>query len=168
MLFRSPFNPARSIKRFDLASAAVTKLTAEGVDIELLTVSNIPNAKMPWYYSASDAMILCSDSEGSSTAVKEALACNLPVVGTNVGDVTEITEGIAGVEVVENTQEALAKALKRVIYPSAGFVFNSRPAMERYSQTKAAEAILRVYRRVIDQRSRALSRKRQCSVSKAS
>ena len=163
-----PFNPVRSIKRFDLASAAVAKLAVEGVDIELLTVSKIPNAKMPWYYSASDAMILCSDSEGSSTAVKEALACNLPVVSTNVGDVREIMDGIAGVEIVEKTREALAEALKRVLYPPAGFVFNSRPAMERYRQSKAAEAILRVYHRVIDQRDRAIARKRQCSVSNAS
>ena len=93
-----PFNPGRGIKRFDLASGAVANLALEGVDIELLTVSKIPNREMPWYYSAADAMILPSDSEGSPTAVKEALACNLPVVSTNVGDVTEITQGIAGVQ----------------------------------------------------------------------
>ena len=163
-----PFNPARSVKRFDLARAAVAKLAAEGLDVELLTVSKIHYAKMPWYYSASDAMILCSDSEGSSTAVKEALACNLPVVSTDVGDVREIMNGIAGVEIVEKTKDALAEALRRVLYPAAGFVFNSRAAMERYSQPKATEAILRVYRRVIDQRDRAVARKRHCSVSNAS
>jgi teichuronic acid biosynthesis glycosyltransferase TuaC len=145
-----PFNPARSIKRFDLASGAVAKLAGEGVDIELLTVSKIPNREMPWYYSASDAMILSSDSEGSSTAVKEALACNLPVVSTKVGDVTEITQGIAGVQLAEQTAASLAGALGRVLYPPAGFVFNGRTAMERYSQPKTGEAILRVYRRVIE------------------
>ena len=145
-----PFNPDRGVKRFDLASGAVAKLAREGVDIELLTVSKIPNADMPWYYSASDAMILCSDSEGSSTAVKEALACNLPVVSTNVGDVTEITQGIAGVQLAEQTAASLAGALKRVLCPPAGFVFNGRTAMERYSQPKTVEAILQVYRRVIE------------------
>jgi teichuronic acid biosynthesis glycosyltransferase TuaC len=145
-----PFDPARSIKRFDLASTAVAKLVAEGVDIELLMVSKVPNAEMPWYYSASDAMILCSDSEGSPTAVKEALACNLPVVSTSVGDVTEITAGITGIEIVEKTPEALARGLKRVLYRPVDFVFNSRGAMERYGQQKTAEAIVRVYRRVID------------------
>ncbi len=145
-----PFNPARSIKRFDLASDVVAKLAGEGVDIELLTVSKIPNREMPWYYSASDAMILCSDSEGSPTAVKEALACNLPVVSTSVGDVTEITAGITGIEIVEKTPEALAGGLKRVLYRPVDFVFNSRGAMERYGQQKTAEAIVRVYRRVID------------------
>jgi glycosyltransferase involved in cell wall biosynthesis len=156
-----PFDPARSIKRLDLASGAVAKLAAEGVDIELLTVSKVPNAEMPWYYSASDAMILCSDSEGSSTAVKEALACNLPVVSTNVGDITEITEGIAGIEIVDKTPDALAGGLKRVLFPPADFTFNGRAAMGRYSQPKTAEAILQVYRRVIERRDRtARSRQR--------
>jgi glycosyltransferase involved in cell wall biosynthesis len=153
-----PFNPGRSVKRFDLASGAVAKLAREGVDIELLTVSKIPNAEMPWYYNASDAMILCSDSEGSSTAVKEALACNLPVVSTNVGDVTEITQGISGVQLAEQTAASLARALKRVLCPPAGFVFNGRTAMERYSQPKTVEAILRVYRRVINHSDRAVAR----------
>jgi teichuronic acid biosynthesis glycosyltransferase TuaC len=153
-----PFNPVRSIKRFDLASAAVAKLAQEGIDVELLTVSKIPNAEMPWYYNASDTMILCSDSEGSPTAVKEALACNLPVVSTDVGDMREITREVVGVEIAAQTPDSLAKCLKRVLYPPTGFVFNGRAAMERYSQSKTAEAILRVYRRVIDHSERAAAR----------
>ena len=42
-----PFDPTRKVKRFDLASGAVTRLAREGVDIELLTVSKIPNTEMP-------------------------------------------------------------------------------------------------------------------------
>ena len=137
-----PFSPTRRIKRFDLASAAVAKLAAEGLDIELLVASKSPNEEMPWYYSAADAMILCSNSEGSPTAVKEALACDLPVVSTDVGDVREIMDGIAGVEIAEQTAGALAGALKRVLYPPPGFVFNGRAAMERYSQMKTVRGDL--------------------------
>ena len=150
-----PFNPARSIKRFDLASGAVTKMAREKVDIELLTVSKVPNAEMPWYYSAADAMILCSDSEGSPTSVKEALACNLPVVSTDVGDVREIVRGIAGTEIVEQSPVSLAAGLRRVLNRPPDFVFDGRTAMERYSQQKAVEAIVAVYRRVIEERNRA-------------
>jgi teichuronic acid biosynthesis glycosyltransferase TuaC len=147
-----PFDPARRIKRFDLASGAVASLAREGVDMELLAVSEVPNGDMPWYYSASDAMILCSDSEGSSTAVKEALACNLPVVSTNVGDVTDITQGIVGAQLAEPTTASLAEAIKRVLYPPADFVFNGRTAMERYSQQRTVEAIVEVYQRVVERR----------------
>ena len=147
-----PFNPGRGIKRFDRASAAVAELARAGMDIELLTVSKIPNAEMPWYYSAADAMILCSDSEGSPTSVKEALACNLPVVSTDVGDVREIVRGIAGTEIVEQSPVSLTAGLRRVLNHPSDFVFDGRTAMERYSQQKAVEAIVAVYRRVIEQR----------------
>src|ERR1700758_3041161 len=62
-----PFDPARRGKRYDLARASVERLVHEGVDAELMTVFNVPNGEMPWYYSAADAMLLCSDREGSPT-----------------------------------------------------------------------------------------------------
>src|SRR5207245_888140 len=91
-----PFDPKRPVKRYDLAKAAVDRLVEEGIGAELVTVFGVENREMPWYYSAADAMILCSDREGSPTAVKEALACNLPVVANDVGDVRDILSGVAG------------------------------------------------------------------------
>ena len=147
-----PFNPARRVKRFDLARAAVDRLVAGGLNVELLTVSQVPNREMPWYYSAADAMLLCSDSEGSPTAVKEALACNLPVVSTEVGDVSEILEGIRGVQVCEQNPDALAAGLSTSLVRPKDFVFNGRSAMQRYSQERTVRAIVRVYSRVVERR----------------
>jgi glycosyltransferase involved in cell wall biosynthesis len=146
-----PFNPARRVKRFDLAQAAVDQLVTEGMSVELLTISNVPNQEMPWYYSSADAMILCSDSEGSPTSMKESLACNLPVVSVDVGDVREITSGIAGVEIVAQTAPSLALGLRKVLEPHPEFLFQGRQAMHRYSQTQIADAIVRVYRGVLEQ-----------------
>src|SRR5439155_831001 len=143
-----PFNPARSIKRFDLASGAVTKMEREEVDIELLTVSKVPNAEMPWYYSAADAMILCSDSEGSSTSVKEALACNLPVVATDVGDVREIMSGIEGTRICTHEVGEIARGLREVLETSHHGRFHGRMAMTRYDETRTADKIVRLYRDV--------------------
>src|SRR5262249_39427473 len=103
-----PFDPNRAVKRFDIAREAVSRLAANGQDVDMLTVSKVHFREMPWYYSAADAMILCSDSEGSPTSVKEALACNLPVVSTDIGDVREIMKGISGVEITEQTPGSLA------------------------------------------------------------
>jgi len=147
-----PFNPGRRIKRYDLASGAVNALSKAGVNVELLTVSKVPNSEMPWYYSAANAMILFSDSEASPTSVKEALACNLPVVSTEVGDVKDIVEGIAGVYLCSQNIEALAKGLRMALAPPDGFVFDGRKAMERYDQEAVTEAIVRVYRRAIENR----------------
>lgn len=148
-----PFDKQRAVKRFDLAAASVQLLASNGMDVELLTVSKVHFREMPWYYSAADVMILCSDSEGSPTSVKEALSCNLPVVSTEVGDVREIMQGVYGVEIVEQNANSLAAGLKRVLSPGAGFVFNGRKAMDRYSQYKTVSEIVEVYRRTIERRS---------------
>ena len=147
-----PFSPTRRVKRFDLAQAAVQKLANQGMDVELLSISNVPNEEMPWYYNAADAMVLCSDSEGSPTSMKESLACNLPVVSVDVGDVREIAAGIAGVEIVTQTAESIAVGLRTVLQPPQGFVFQGRQGMHRYSQSQIAESIVRVYRGILERR----------------
>src|SRR5262245_43094232 len=53
-----PFDPARRVKRYDLARAAVDQVVQEGVDAKLVTVFNVANSEMPWCYSAADAMLL--------------------------------------------------------------------------------------------------------------
>jgi len=121
-------------------------------EVALHSVSKVHFREMPWHYSAADAMILCSDSEGSPTAVKEALACNLPVVSTDVGDVKDILRGIAGVEITAQAPAALATALKRVLLPPADFVFDGRAAMQRYGQQITGEAIVRVYQKAMEKR----------------
>jgi teichuronic acid biosynthesis glycosyltransferase TuaC len=144
-----PYDRHRKVKRFDLAQAAVDRLGAR--DVECLAVSRVRNEEMPWYYRASDAMILCSESEGSPTSVKEALACNIPVVSTNVGDVAEILRGIDGCELCEAAPEPLAVGLRRVL--NSQRAFNGRTAMRRYDHRQVVEALLRVYRSALEGRS---------------
>lgn len=45
-------------------------------------------------YQNADLMIMTSISEGSPQVVKEAMACNLPVISTNVGDVAHLLENV--------------------------------------------------------------------------
>jgi hypothetical protein len=75
------------VKRYDLAKAAVERVVKDGVDAELVTAFTVANNEMPWYYSAADAMLLCSDREVSRPRLRGSATCNLPVVATNVGDV---------------------------------------------------------------------------------
>ena len=145
-----PFDPKRKVKRYDLATAACERLT----DTDLLVVSGVRNDEMSWYYSAADVMLLCSYSEGSPTSVKEALACNLPVVSTNVGDVAEIMAGIQGCTICgTNDPVSLATALESVLRRPTDVPFESRSAMRRYDQQEIAASIVNVYKDAIKRRS---------------
>jgi teichuronic acid biosynthesis glycosyltransferase TuaC len=140
-----PFDPARPEKRYDLARASVERLVQEGVDAELMTVVNVPNGEMPWCYSAADALLLCSDYEGSPTSIKEALACNRPVVATEVGDVGELLSGIAGTRICPPDAGTIARNLREVFDWSRSGEFRGRAAMARYDQALTVEKIVGVY-----------------------
>ena len=68
------------------------------------------------YLMISDVVSLCSFSEGSPNVVKEAMACNKPIVATNVGDVAWLLEGLNGCYVsnhnVEEFSDKIEQALK--------------------------------------------------------
>jgi len=145
-----PFDPLRKIKRYELARAAVD--TLRDPDTQILTVCGKRNEDMPWYYSAADAMVLCSQSEGSPTSVKEALACNLPVVSTDVGDVREIVDGIEGCEICDASAEHFGQGLKRALGRRIDKPFEGRMSMQRYDQSRIVTAIVKVYERVIHDR----------------
>ena len=150
-----PFDPLKRMKRYDLAKEVIEELCVSGHDVELLVVSNVKNEEMPFYYSAADAMILCSDSEGSPTSVKEALACNVPVVSTNVGDIEEIMDGIPGTRICDQNIRNLASCLEEILNKKSND-FEARPYMQRYSQVRLVKSIIKVYEKIFrekDQRS---------------
>lgn len=58
----------------------------------ILYASNIVHEELIYYYNACDVMLLCSFHEGSNNSIKEARACNLPIVSVNAGDAKERLE----------------------------------------------------------------------------
>jgi glycosyltransferase involved in cell wall biosynthesis len=55
--------------------------------------------------------VMTSFIEGSPNAVKEAMACNLPIVSVPVGDVPELLDGLEGHALCPRDAEALAEAM---------------------------------------------------------
>jgi len=47
--------------------------------------------------------------------IKEAMACNLPIVSTDVGDVAKVIEGVEGCYLVKPDPEDVADKLFRVL-----------------------------------------------------
>lgn len=107
-------NPA--LKRLDLAERTVELLRARGVPVRLHVLQGgIEPHRMPVLLNAADALLLCSDREGSPTMVKEAMACGLPVVTNDVGDVRERLRDVRPGAVVAQDPTALADALESVL-----------------------------------------------------
>ena len=102
-------------KRLWLAEEAIEAAKDELPDIELRVASGIPSEQMPLHYAAADCLLLTSSSEGSPNVVKEALACDMPVVSTPVGDVREVLAGIDACAVCEADPKQLATALVEVL-----------------------------------------------------
>ncbi len=83
-------NPDIAVKRFPLAKEAVELLRAQDPSVELITLYKETQPRLALYMSACDALVFPSYQEGSPNVVKQAMACNLPIVATDVGDVREI------------------------------------------------------------------------------
>jgi len=98
-------------KRFHLAQAAAEVARARLGTLRLEVAWGIEPARMPLYMSAADCLIHTSVSEGSSNVIKEALACDLPVVAVPAGDAPELLAGVRGCAVCEPTPTALGSAL---------------------------------------------------------
>ncbi len=102
------------VKRPGLAQAAVRQTLHQGIPAELHYLTGVPNSAVPVWLNASDALLLTSLHEGSPTVIKEALACGLPVVSVDVGDVAERIEGIEGCHLARPDPAGLADRLSLV------------------------------------------------------
>jgi len=102
------------VKRPWLASAAVAQMEHADRPPELHYLTGIPNEEVPVWLNASDGLLLTSLHEGSPTVVKEAIACALPIVSVEVGDVAERIAGIEGCYLAQADPADLAVKLSLV------------------------------------------------------
>ena len=84
----------RRNKRLDLALAAAAwaRRTWPGLRLEVLD-GEVDPGRVPTIMNASDCLLVTSDTEGSPSVIQEALACGVPIVSVDVGDVAERTPG---------------------------------------------------------------------------
>jgi teichuronic acid biosynthesis glycosyltransferase TuaC len=109
-----PANVGNRVKRPQLARAAVEELNRRGIQTELHLLRGVRHEQVPLWLNASDALLLTSLHEGSPNIVKEALACRVPVVSVDVGDVRERIVKIEGCYIAEASHRDLASKLARV------------------------------------------------------
>lgn len=112
-------------------------------------LGEIPNEKIPEYLVAGDCFVLPSVKEGFGIVILEAMACQIPVVGTNVGGISDIIEdGKTGILVEPKKPEQIASALFK-IYSEPKFretlVDSAVAELTRYDWDKIAEKVYEIY-----------------------
>lgn len=137
-------------KGLDLAKAAMQIVQSRIPEAELRLIENVEPNKMPLWYRAADVLLCASLSEGSPNVVKEALACNLPVVSTLVGDVPERLIGVQPSAVVERDAKLLGEALLQVLLERKRS--NGREHVASLSLENIAQRVTDVYRMVLGER----------------
>lgn len=111
VLFASNFDTA--VKNYPLAKSAVSLLGDDMV--ELLELKNYTRSDVALLLTAVDVALMTSFSEGSPQFVKEALACNCPVVTTDVGDVRQVMGMIPGCYITSYEPIDVAEKLQQVL-----------------------------------------------------
>ncbi|HBY96121.1 MAG TPA: hypothetical protein DEP84_19560 [Chloroflexi bacterium] len=145
----------RPEKRVPLIEAAVRRLQTERPAVELIKAINRPHAEVPVWMQAADALVLVSDFEGSPVVIKEAMACNLPIVATPAGDIPALFGGSPGHFLVRQNEAEIAAALGWALNhgPTTG-----REAIARLSLSATVDAVLRLYQDVLEGHGRRLPR----------
>lgn len=110
ILFSSRFD--NSVKNYPLVKKALVKLKTKNDIIEL---KNKTREEVNILLNACNLLILTSISEGSPQIVKEAMACNIPVVSTDVGDVKWLFGNEPGYYITNFDPHDVAQKIKLAI-----------------------------------------------------
>ena len=134
-------DPSRPEKRYDRAAELAG-------DVRLLALRDVDPADVPVWVNAANAVLVTSEREGFGLAVLEALACDVPVLATDVGVAPEALDGIGGAYcgpfVAAAWRAALAPHLEATDPRIEG-----RARAERYSTDRMAARVVEAWRALV-------------------
>lgn len=142
-----PTNCGDPRKRFGLARAAVDVANQAGLNAEIHELKGVRHSEVPIWLNAGDVVLLTSLHEGSPNVIKEALACNVPVVSVDVGDVAERIRGIGGCYLALPEPKDLAAKL--FLVRSGPPRIEGRDAMQALSLQRVALQLREYYSAVL-------------------
>jgi len=142
-------DPTRPEKNYDLFNNCINKLRNRRQIIHAHILQNIPYQMVPIYMNASDVICLTSEREGSPNVIKEAMACNRPLVTTNVGDVEWLINETKGCYVSSNDVDDFSNCLMNALTFSENQGYTeglNRIKLLELDSGSTAKKILNIYR----------------------
>lgn len=152
ILFASGFE--NKIKNYPLAKKAVEQLNDNSIEvIEFLNFTREDSALM---FNAVDVALLTSFDEGSPQFIKEAMACNKPIVSTNVGDVNYVLGDLEGCFITSfEASDVTEKIKKALMFSKNELQTKGRDRIYeiQYHQDAISSLVYEVYEMVIKNQS---------------
>lgn len=112
----------------------------------------VPQTELKWWYSAADALALCSSREGWANVLLESMACGTPVIASNIWGTPEVvSQPAAGVLMAERSAAGLCGAWQRLMaaYPAPGA---TRSHAENFSWAATTQGQLDLFARITGRR----------------
>ena len=141
-LFSSSFD--RAEKNYPLARKSVELV--DGLTFVELS-ENYKRHEVILLLNACDLLLMTSTKEGSPQVIKEAMACNCPIVSTDVGDVKEVIGKTEGCYISSFQPEDVAKKIKLAL--GFGKKTKGRDRIKHLDNNIIAEQIISVYNKVL-------------------
>jgi len=149
-------DPEIPVKRFPLAKTVADWLGRRDSSIELLVVSRETQPRLALYMSACDALVFPSYQEGSPNVVKQAMACNLPIVATDVGDIRQVIGNTKGCCVCNPSVSEFAARITEILSPPRRT--EGREAIRHLDSSTVSGRIIEVYEHVLRNRRKRVAR----------
>ncbi len=110
----------------------------------------IPHPELKWWYSAADALTLCSSREGWANVLLESMACGTPVLATNIWGTPEVVSAPeAGRLMQERTGVALASAWTDLMHSKPARMATRQHA-ERFDWDATTQGQLNLFKQILN------------------
>lgn len=166
IMFGGAFSNTR--KNYALLKEAVDKLNLNfetlnpKSHIEIVEMRGLSREQCVLRMNACDVFALPTKNEGSPQALKEAMACNCPIVATDVADIKHLLGGLQGHYLLPNKQgnaawwkgdehsaEELAELLKKALAFEGRTEGRTRIVELGYTNEMVAKKIVKIYEDII-------------------
>jgi glycosyltransferase involved in cell wall biosynthesis len=123
-----------------------------GVAGRVTFLGALPQAELPRYYNAADALVLASSREGWANVLLESMACGTPVVASDVGGSGEVVAApAAGVLMRERSVRGLTDAVQALRAAAPGRAA-TRAYAELFSWDATTQGQLSLFRSILQRR----------------
>lgn len=117
VLFAGAFSTV--VKNAELAQQSVAMLE----DVAIVEMKGFNREEVVYAMNAADCLLMTSHNEGSPMVIKEAMACGLPIVSVDVGDVKDIVGNTEGCYMAEKSTSDVSEKIEQALafqFPTLG------------------------------------------------